>query len=95
MSALLGKTRKWLLGLHQQKSGIRAREVIVPLCSALMKHHIMQCCIQAWCSQHKMDAELLEHVRRTTKMLRGLEHLSYEKKRLRELGLFSLEKALG
>ena len=52
----------------------------------------LQYCIQVWSLQYRRDSELLEWVqKRTTKMLRGLEHLSSEE-RLRELGLFSCEK---
>ena len=49
-------------------------------------------CIQLWSPQHRTDMDLLERVqKRSTKMIRGLEHLSCEEK-LRELELFSLQK---
>ena len=57
-----------------------------------MRPHV-EYCIQVWRPQYRKDVELLQRVqRRTTKMIRGLDYLPYED-RLRELSLFSLEKA--
>lgn len=67
-----------------------SREVILPSYSALLSPHL-DCCVQVWAPQYNKDMDFLEWLYRNTKMIKRIEHLSYEE-RLWELGLISLKK---
>jgi len=75
--ALTAQKSTCIPGCIKRSVASMSREVIILLCSALVRTHL-EYCIQLWGPQCKKDADLLKCIqRRATKKIGGMEHLFY------------------
>ena len=71
--ALAAQKASCTLGCIKSSVASRVREVILPLCSVLVRPYL-EYCIQMWSPQYRRDKDLLECVqRRATEMIQEIE----------------------
>lgn len=89
--SLAAKSANCTQGFIKHSKNSQSKEVIIVLYSELVQLHL-EYCKQFWAPQFKKDIKVLKSIqRRTTKLVNGLEGISYEEW-LRTSGLSHLKR---